>query len=49
MQEVADSKKAHIQAKLTEAASRREIVIEHIKTTAAMSATPRGASASKSP
>lgn len=49
MQEAADSRMAQIQAKLIEAASRRETVLEQIKTTAALSAAPRGATASQSP
>ena len=49
MQEAADSRKAQIEAKLIEAASRRDLVLEQIKTTAALSAVPRGAAASQSP
>lgn len=47
-QEAAELRKARIAAKLTEAASRREEVIDLVKATAAQSAAPRAA-ASKSP
>jgi|EP00354_Favella_ehrenbergii_P011142 hypothetical protein len=47
-QEEADTRKARIEAKLTEAASRREDLIGQVKATAAQSAAPRAA-ASQSP
>ena len=48
LSESAESMKVRIETKLNEAASRRENALEQVKTTAALSATPKSA-ASQSP